>query len=118
MGCLPAHGRIDCNACYGGESVLFDRTRRDDRDWRITSNPLAWGNPNAPIVVLGFSKGQTQAGALAGTPHDQIAYKGKRENVGRILAHVGLVKKGSLASQTAAVDKMIADRNGLSISAP
>jgi len=33
--------------------------------------------------------------------------------VGRILAHVGLVKKGTLESQTAAVDRMIADRNGL-----
>ncbi|WP_296745814.1 hypothetical protein [Mesorhizobium sp.] len=113
MGCLPAHGRIDCTECFRGEIVHFDRTKRDDRDWRITANPLAWGNPNAPIIILGFSKGQTQAGDLARTPHDQIAYKGNRPNVGRILAHVGLVKVGTRESQAAAIDRMIADRNGL-----
>ncbi|RWG87390.1 MAG: hypothetical protein E5X68_18265 [Mesorhizobium sp.] len=113
MGCLPAHGRIDCTLCYRGEDVLFDRSRREGQDWRITANPLSWGNANARIIILGFSKGPTQAESFARTPHDQIAYKGSRPNVGRILAHVGLIKEGSRESQAAAVDSMIADRNGL-----
>ncbi|WP_292669763.1 hypothetical protein [Mesorhizobium sp.] len=74
---------------------------------------MAWGNPGAAVIVLGFSKGQTQAGDLSRMPHDQIAYKGNRPNVGRILAHVGLVPKGTRESQAAAVNRMIADRNGL-----
>jgi hypothetical protein len=63
--CLPAHGRVDCVLCHRGQTVSFDRTVTGDDDWRITANPLAWGNPNAEVVVLGFSKGPTQAGALA-----------------------------------------------------
>lgn len=93
--------------------MLFGRTRQEEHDWRITANPMAWGNPSAPVVILGFSKGQTQAESLAKASHDQIAYKGNRPNVGRILAHVGLVRKGTLEAQAAAVDSMIADRNGL-----
>jgi|GEM_PF-2729714 hypothetical protein len=36
--------------------------------------PLAWGNQQAEVIVLGFSKGSTQSGALENTPHDKIAY--------------------------------------------
>jgi hypothetical protein len=79
MRCLPIHGRVECTACYKTKPVVFDQTKETetDRNWRITANPLAWGNPNAEIVVLGFSKGQTQADALANTSHDEIAYKKK-----------------------------------------
>lgn len=91
MSKLPAHGRIDCSACFKGQPVQFDRTRRTQGHWRITANPIAWGNPEAEVVVLGFSKGPTQAGALDSTPHDEIAFKGGRAAVGRILHHVGLL---------------------------
>ncbi|QDD97541.1 hypothetical protein [Roseomonas mucosa] len=69
-GRLPDHGRVACTACFGGEAVVFDASRTGSTNWRITANPCAWGNPNAEVVVLGFSKGPTQAGALARTPHD------------------------------------------------
>lgn len=117
LGCsssLPASGRIGCTVCHGGRSADFDRTRRlsQDGDWRITANPLAWGNPNAEVVVLGFSKGPTQAGELATTPHDQIAYRKGRSAVGKILAHVGLIEGGDNVSMRAAVDRLIADPVG------
>jgi hypothetical protein len=111
---LPAHGRIDCTLCYG-HPVFFDSTDRcDDKgDWRITANPLAWGNPKAKIVVLGFSKGPTQAGALSSTPHDDIAYKGSRQDVGKILAHIGLIpKQTNRQALKHVVDRLIADRSG------
>ena len=75
---LPEHGRIACSLCHGGAPLVFDATKTQNNtgDWRITANPLAWGNPAAEIIVLGFSKGPTQAGALGATSHDQIAYKG------------------------------------------
>ncbi|MCX4195639.1 hypothetical protein OMR07_08570 [Methylobacterium organophilum] len=92
----------------------FDRTQRvsPDGDWRITANPLAWGNPNAEVVVLGFSKGPTQAGELATTPHDQIAYRKGRIGVGKILAHVGLIEGGDNESLRTAVDRLIANQVG------
>jgi len=112
VSCLPPHGRVSCTKCHGDSPVKFDETRRTDGEWRITANPLAWGNPNADIVVLGFSKGPTQAGALASAPHDEIAYRGGRLAVGKILAHIGLIPEGDAASLRRMVDNLIAARNG------
>lgn len=111
---LPQHGRIACSLCYGGAAAVFDgTTATDERDsWRITANPLAWGNPHAEILVLGFSKGPTQHGALAGTPHDHIAYKGGRLSVGKILAHIGLIPMQDDEALKRTVDRLIADRAG------
>jgi hypothetical protein len=62
--------------------------------------------------VLGFSKGPTQAGALTQTPHDEIAYKGGRVAVGKILAHVGLMPRGDNDALKRSVDRLIADKAG------
>ena len=115
MGCLPSHGRVNCTRCFGGGAgVEFDKTRRTDEDgkWRITANPLAWGSETPEIIVLGFSKGPTQAGALATTPHEQIAYKGSRPAVGKILSHVGVFARPADGGYAKVVDKLIADRQG------
>lgn len=103
---LPGHGRIACTICFGNMPVEFDVTKTGNARWRITNNPCAWGNPHAEVLVLGFSKGQTQAGALAREHHDRIAYKGARHNVRKILHAIGLVEK------EADIDKLIADRHG------
>ena len=95
MNCLPEHGRVHCNKCYSSCDTKFDVTKEGQNKWRITANPLAWGAQKPKIIVLGFSKGPTQAGALANTPHDDIAYKGSRLNVGKIMSHVGLIPKSS-----------------------
>lgn len=105
---LPEHGRVKCAECHRGASFDFDRTRTEDGSWRITNNPLAWGNNQPEIVVLGFSKGPTQAGALANQPHDSIAYKGGRTNLAKILHHVGLLP----SPDARLVDQAIADPNG------
>lgn len=115
MNCLPAHGRVNCTRCFScSQATEFDRTRREapDAKWRITSNPLAWGNVEPEIVLLGFSKGPTQAGALASAPHDEIAYKGSRTAVGKILAHVGAVSEPTNGDYKGMVDRLISDRNG------
>ena len=112
MNQLPSHGRVACTRCFSGTPVEFDRTRLERGEWRITSNPLAWGSAEPEVIVLGFSKGPTQAGALASTAHDQIAYKGSRKNVGKILAHVGLIPSATQDDLTDAVDRLIADRSG------
>ena len=109
---LPEHGRISCPLCHLNQTIVFDSTRRSDGNWRITANPLAWGNPDAEVVVLGFSKGPTQAGALASTAHDQIAFKGSRLAVGKILAHIGLIPRQEPDALKRTVDHLIADRTG------
>ena len=93
-------------------SSVFDHTKTTEGDWRITFNPLSWGNVEPEVIVLGFSKGPTQAGALASTPHDEIAYKKGRIYVGKILAHIGLIPHRPPEHLKRLVDKLIADRNG------
>lgn len=108
MTCLPNHGRVECSICHRGQPYSFDLTRTENDGWRITNNPLAWGNPSPEIVVLGFSKGPTQAGALARLPHDQIAYRGGRTNLAKILHHISLLP----APTSDLVDRAIADSRG------
>lgn len=108
VSCLPASGRVPCADCHRGEPYSFDRLRTEDGSWRITNNPLAWGNIEPEILILGFSKGPTQVGALAAQPHNAIAYRGGRTNLAKILHHVGLLP----AAEARLVDQAIADPNG------
>jgi hypothetical protein len=109
---LPAHGRIACALCHSDPNhVKFEHTTRTEGNWRIIANPLAWGNENPEVLVLGFSKGPTQAGALATFDHNEIAYKGGRGSVGKILAHLGLIGS-SAAELSSAVSNAIADTTG------
>jgi hypothetical protein len=115
MSCLPSHGRVKCVRCFATKKTIeFDGTRREaeNQSWRITSNPLAWGSVEPEIVVLGFSKGPTQAGALSHSPHDQIAYKGSRTAVGKILAHIGVVRQPTNGDFRWMVDRLISDKAG------
>jgi hypothetical protein len=113
LGTLPVHGRVDCTRCFSaGERIEFDTSRRTEKEWRISANPLSWGNAEPEVIVLGFSKGPTQAGALAKVPHDEIAYKGSRGNVGKILMHVGLLPQHTGDDPGHMVSRLIADRSG------
>ncbi len=112
MSCLPEHGQINCIKCYISSKVEFDKSLQTSQDWRIKANPLAWGNPEAEIVILGFSKGPTQDKALTTTDYNEIAYKGSRRNVGKILAHIGLIAKAEPEQLKLEVDRIIADKAG------
>lgn len=112
MSCLPSHGRVSCSRCHCSIAPQFDVSMRSEGDWRITANPLAWGSTKPEVVVLGFSKGPTQAGALASTAHDEIAYKGSRLNVGKILAHAGLIPTDEPDKLKKHIDRLIADKSG------
>jgi len=103
--CIPPSGRITCNICYR-EPVSFDLSQRTEGGLRITANPLAWGNPRAEILVLGFSKGPNAQGALATKPHDSIPYAGQRTAVRKILARVGVIEKD------ANMERLISDQTG------
>lgn len=110
---LPTHGRVNCTRCFDScGKVEFDTTKRTEDNWRITANPLAWGNEEPEVIVLGFSKGPTQANAMSKVPHDEIAYKGARPNVGKILKHVGLLQQHAGETPEQAASRLIADCHG------
>ena len=110
---LPKHGRINCKNCYSKCEIKFDVTKEEHDGWRISANPLAWGSQKPKVVVLGFSKGPTQVGALNSAKHNDIAYKGSRLNVGKIMSHVGLIPKLDDNEQLKReVDKLIANETG------
>lgn len=119
MSCLPMHGPIDCTRCLSSpERVKFGITTEEAQDgsWRIISNPLAWGSVEPKILVLGFSKGPTQVKAINdamqdAAAFDQIAFKGKRREVGMILAHIGAVREPHDGDFKGMVDRIIADKN-------
>jgi hypothetical protein len=108
MTSLPNHGRVECAFCHRAQPFAFDVTQTEDDGWRITNNPLAFGNTTPEVLVLGFSKGPTQAGALASQPHDQIAFRGGRTNLAKILHHIGLLPE----PDKQLIDRVIADRSG------
>lgn len=110
---LPFHGKIACDLCHH-RPVVFDETRTPSSsgDWRITANPLAWGNQSPEVLVLGFSKGPSQAGALNVLPHNDIPYRKGRMQVGRILAHVGLLPPAAPEELKRMVERAIADKAG------
>ncbi len=112
MNTLPKHGRINCSKCFSTSTVDFDITLTGSSEWRITANPLSWGSIEPEIIVLGFSKGPTQKGALANTEHNLIAYKGSRTNVGKILSHIGVLPVKENENYSSIIDKAIADKNG------
>lgn len=108
---LPPHGRIACSLCHR-EPFVFGETRTQVGDWRIAANPLAWGNQRPKILVLGFSKGPSQAGELERLPHNEIPYRKGRMQVGKILAHIGLLPKTSPAELRKMVEQALADESG------
>jgi hypothetical protein len=94
--------------------MVFDKTRAwsEERDWRITANPLAWGNSQPEILVLGFSKGPSQAGVLETVIHNDVPYRKGRKQIGKILAHVGLLPTADPDELKMMVDRAIADTCG------
>lgn len=110
MSKLPEHGKIACNDCFNGAVVKFDQTIRTEGNWRLKNNPLSWGGTSPEIIVLGFSKGQTQSGAMDKVSHEEIAYKGGRKSLGKILGHIGLFR-GNDDELSQLVSREISNKN-------
>ena len=117
MSCLLTHGPINCIKCCPkashpgfNEPVCYS----SDGDWRIRSNPLAWGSPEPEILVLGFSKGQKQVCALKARryPHEEIAFRGSLPKIGQILAHIEVVDEPEDGKFGKMIYRHICDRNG------
>lgn len=104
---LPKHGRIACGRCFGGNSVDWGHTSYEPGDgWSVINNPMAWGSRTPSILVLGFSKGGNQNDEILERHHNEVAFRGGRANLSKILETLGL--KPSHRT----IDQLIAEPQG------
>lgn len=66
---LPCHGPISCRLCWvgskGSEKGFGPSISTRAHRFRMVNDPGAWGAQVPQILVLGMSKGETQAAAMA-----------------------------------------------------
>jgi hypothetical protein len=82
----PSHGKIDCTLCFStaNETVTAGA-------WRFRNDPGHWGSADPRVLVLGFSKGATQANAYDHKNFEDVAFAGARARLKRMLLTLGLV---------------------------
>jgi hypothetical protein len=90
MKMLPEHGKIDCRLCYPADA----NEATPHRLWRMRNDPGAWGGREPEWLVLGFSKGSTQADYYANGSFDDVAFAGMRSRLERILKRLGALPSG------------------------
>jgi hypothetical protein len=87
---FPIHGRIDCRVCFDNESNLT----KPNINWKMINDPGAWGGGETPeYLVLGFSKGATQANYYNNGSFEEVAFKGMRPRLTEALRTVGALSK-------------------------
>lgn len=86
---LPPHGPIACRACWTDPASRVHTT--SDRKFRIVNDPGAWGSTRPEILVLGISKGFTQADAYEKVNFDAVPFKGCRSRLRQSLAAIGVM---------------------------
>ena len=80
---LPKHGKIDCRACFHASE---GKVRKPSSNWRMVNDPGAWGGGADPeYLVLGFSKGATQAGVYDSGRFEDVAFAGMRPRLTQAL---------------------------------
>jgi hypothetical protein len=59
--------------------------------WQAINDPGAWGAQTPRVLVLGFSKGFTQANAYANGNFEEIPFKGMRRRLTEMLQSLGVL---------------------------
>lgn len=86
---LPRHGKLECRLCF-----LDDREVHESASWRVRNDPGAWGSDNPLILVLGFSKGATQADIYQTGKFEDVPFADCRDRLSELLRAVGLLETG------------------------
>jgi hypothetical protein len=87
---IPKHGKIDCRLCFGKSD---GSQRKPNPDWNMINDPGAWGGGDAPeYLVLGFSKGATQAGIYDSGRFEDVAFAGMRSRLTEALRAIGVLE--------------------------
>jgi hypothetical protein len=91
---LPAHGRIGCRKCFTGEG-----TTQTVGKWQMVNDPAAWGSTAPKVLILGFSKGFTQADAFRSGRFEDIPFKKMRPRLTDVLRLLGVLSKTEIVDQ-------------------
>ena len=83
---LPAHGRVSCRRCFSAEAQI-----EEIGPWQAVNDPGAWGTSNPTVLVLGFSKGFTQADAYRSGRFEDIPFKNMRPRLTAALQRIGVL---------------------------
>lgn len=93
---LPPHGKIDCRVCYEGTN---DNVIEPALNWRMTNNPGAWGSATPEYLVLGFSKGFTQANLYEHNRFEDVAFADMRDRLTKALHTIGVLENNMSVSE-------------------
>lgn len=87
-GSFPQHGKVNCCLCFStaGET-------KSSGEWHFRNDPGHWGSSEPTILVLGFSKGATQADAYAYGEFEDVPFAGCRNRLKEILIVLGLLSQ-------------------------
>jgi hypothetical protein len=100
---FPAHGPIACRRCFTDVAP-----QKDLGPWRVINDPGAWGSAEPEILVLGFSKGFTQAALARSGRFEDIPFAKMRPRLTEVLRAVGV-----LGSAEAVDARMVASERRL-----
>lgn len=88
---LPKHGKIECRLCF---SAAEGNIRKPNTNWKMINDPGAWGGGCRPdYLVLGFSKGATQAGIYESGRFESVAFARMRPRLTEALRAMGALSK-------------------------
>lgn len=93
---LPEHGKINCRACFADSE---GNQRKPHQDWWMINDPGAWGSSTPDCLVLGFSKGATQAGIYETGRFEDVAFAGMRPRLTQALQKIGLLGENETSDQ-------------------
>jgi hypothetical protein len=93
---LPPHGRIQCRRCFPG--VAGDTLEAGK--WQAVNDPGAWGSSTPEVLVLGFSKGFTQANAYRSDIFENIPFKNMRPRLEASLKLLNLMDRSKAIAST------------------
>lgn len=87
---LPSHGPIACRQCWP-TTVTGSVFETSEKRFRVVNDPGAWGAAEPEVLILGISKGLTQAGEFAKGDFDAVAFKNCRDRLQAILVLMGVM---------------------------
>jgi len=93
---LPKHGKINCRKCYKN---ISGSKRKPHKYWQMTNDPGASGSREPEYLVLGFSKGSTQADLYKTGKLEDVAFAGMRERLTKALQVIGVLGKNESVTE-------------------
>lgn len=94
---LPPHGELACTRCFPKQEKELRVAGKFQ--WQLLHGPGAWGGQDPLVLLLGFSKGETQLKAVGKHAFEDIPFKDMRPNIERVLRRLALIPKHVSLSQ-------------------